>query len=138
MKRIIYILSIAVVLAVSACKKEAATQHKGVPIPVSNEHLAGTWKVIGNMISSGGPMYFVPTTGNYHVTFQTDGTMLGSEFPDFVTYTLKTDSSIVRMTKADNSTYQNYLTTISSDTLTMSPFGPSMCIEGCAIKLVKQ
>jgi hypothetical protein len=33
---------------------------------------------------------------------------------------------------------QNYSYNISTDTLTLSPSGPIICIEGCAIRFVKQ
>jgi hypothetical protein len=142
MKYLAYSLSIAIILFVSACGKEnlqGKTNLKEIPntSPKENTSLTGKWKVVGNMISSGGPMYFVQASGKDHVDFNTDESMDGSAFPDFTFYTL-TDSVTIKMTKGDKAVYQDYRYTINGDSLSMSPAGPTFCIEGCVIKLVKE
>ena len=82
-------------------------------------------------------MYFVPADGKDYVVFGADGNLSGPAFPDFKFYTV-TDKATINMTKADKSVYQNYYYRIKNDTLSMSPSGPSICIEGCAIELVKE
>jgi len=142
MKYLAYSLSIAIILFVSACGKEnlqSKTNLKEVPgtNPKQNTSLTGKWKVVGNMVSSGGPMYFIPASGKDHVDFNTDKSMDGSAFPDFKFYTLK-DSVTIKIAKEDTAIYQNYRYTINGDSLSMSPAGPTFCIEGCVIKLVKE
>jgi hypothetical protein len=123
------------ILGTSACKKEATL--KTVDMPAANATLRGYWRVIGNMISSGGPMYFVPASGNDQALFNADGSMSGSAFPNFKLYTVK-DSVTIKMTSADKATYENYIYKIKSDTLTLGLAGPIVCTEGCAVVLVKE
>lgn len=143
MKRLTYTLSIALMMMVSACQKGNLITTKKSTTGATNkkitvDQLLGTWKIVGNMISSGGPMYYVPASGNDKVEFKSDGTMSGSAFPDFVSYTIKTDSVTITMTKTEVADYQNYLCHIVNDTLKMSPGGPAICIEGCVVELVKE
>lgn len=129
MKSLIIFLSFVVIAGISACKKNNLTP--------GNTTLPGNWKVIGNWISSGGPMYFVPSTKNDHVQFNTDGSMSGTAFPDFKLYAIK-DSITVKMTSADRTKYEDYYYKIKGDTLTLGMAGPMICIEGCAVELVKE
>ncbi|MDB5135729.1 MAG: hypothetical protein JWP37_2332 [Mucilaginibacter sp.] len=128
MKYFACFLSALVILGTSACKKDSGAK--------GNTTLQGKWKVIGSMISSGGPMYFVPDNGNHYAQFNTDGTITGSAFPDEVYYKIK-DSITITMTKADKITYEDYYYKIKQDSLTLGPAGPIVCIEGCSIKLIK-
>jgi hypothetical protein len=137
MKSIAFFLSIFTILTIAACKKAdliAITKKTSI---VSNATLPGKWKVAGNWMSSGGPMYFVPATGDDHVQFNSDGTMTGSAFSDFKLYTVK-DSVTIKMTSADQAKYENYFYKIKGDTLTLGMAGPIICIEGCAVTLVKE
>jgi hypothetical protein len=133
MKHLIYSLSIVLILAVSACHKDSSTV---IPAFKATATLPGKWYVVGNMISSGGPMYFVPANGKDYVVFNNDGTLSGTAFPNYAYYTVK-DTASLNMTNADNVTYENYYYKISHDTLTLGPAGPLVCIEGCAVILVK-
>jgi hypothetical protein len=138
MKYLAYTLSIAIVLFLSACDKENLQGKPSLKkVPKIKATLTGTWKVIGNMISSGGPMYFVAADGKDHASFNANGALDGSAFPGYKFYTLK-DSVTIKITKADKIIYQDYLYNIHGDTLSMSPAGPVFCIEGCVIKLVKE
>lgn len=82
-------------------------------------------------------MYFVPASGNDQVQFYTDGTMSGSAFPDFKRYTVK-DTLTISMTSADKTTYENYFYKINGDTLKLGLAGPILCVEGCAVVLLKE
>jgi len=135
MKYLACFLSALVILSTSACKKDGGTANANAL--KANAILQGKWKVIGNMISSGGPMYFVPDNGNHYVEFNANGAMSGPAFPDFTHYAIK-DSVTLNMTKTDKTTYENYYFTIKIDTLTLSPTGPLVCVEGCDVKLVKE
>jgi hypothetical protein len=157
MKPVCFLFSLIVVLGLGACNKEAiknsapltkkdTTQiNTGVtnntpvikPDTVSNTALLGKWKIIGNMISAGGPMYFVPAENVDYVVFNSNGSVDGSAFPGLVFYTLK-DNVTIHLTKTDKTTYVDYRSGIKNDTLTMSLAGPVYCIEGCAIKLIKE
>lgn len=135
MKYLAGFLSALVILSTSACKKDGGTSSANVS--KANAILQGKWKVIGNMISAGGPMYFVPDNGNDYIEFNTNGVMDGPAFPGFTYFAVK-DSVTLYMTKTDKTTYENYYFTIKTDTLTLSPKGPLVCVEGCAVKLVKE
>jgi len=133
MKHLVYLLSTVLILAISACHKDGATV---MPASKTKATLPGKWKVIGNMISSGGPMYFVPENGKDYVTFNTDGTIGGTAFLDYKYFTVK-DTVTIHMTSANKASYEDYYYVIKHDTLTLGPAGPIFCIEGCAVVLVK-
>jgi hypothetical protein len=130
MKYITITLSILTIFGLSGCNKSSIR-------PTKNSTFSGKWKVIGNMISSGGPMYFVAANGKNYAEFYTDGRIGGTAFPDYRLYTIK-DSVTVNMTSADKAKYENYIYKIKGDTLTLGLAGPAYCIEGCAIVLLKQ
>lgn len=129
MKRPFTLLAMVLLFA-AACKKGDGE--------VVNTLLIGKWKVIGNYLSAGGPMYYVPyiQPDPAYATFAISGAVGGTVFTDMKTYTLK-DSTTITMTKDDKVTYQNFYYKINKDTLRMSPNGPKYCFEGCAIILVK-
>jgi hypothetical protein len=138
MKNLTHPLFFVVILLVAACVKEkAAVKPKVKVTATATATLPGKWKVVGNMISSGGPMYFVAASATDYVSFNTDGTLVGSAFPDYKLYTVK-DTITLKMTSADESTYENYFYKIKHDTLTLGLAGPNICIEGCAVILVKE
>ena len=132
MKYLTHLLFIAVILSASACNKNSIS-----PRLKTDANLPGKWKVAGNMISSGGPMYFVPVDSKDYVNFNTDGSMDGSAFPGFIFYAIK-DTLKISMAKANMVTHRDYYYKIKSDSLILSPVGPPFCIEGCAIVLVKE
>lgn len=135
MKRIVIFALIVIAAGFIACKKEQGTPKKQ-QTPTGPKTLLGNWKHIGNMISIGGPMYFVPTNDNNNVEFTTNNTMAGSAFPGYIYYTIQ-DSTTLRLTKQDNQTYEDYFFKLNEDTLTMSD-KTHICIEGCAIKFVRE
>jgi len=137
MKPVNFILSALIVVSIAACKKGELTGLTKRPSAVINTSLPGKWKVSGNWLSSGGPMYFVPANGSDHVQFNADGTMDGSAFPQFKNYAFK-DTITIRMTSANGATYEDYFYKIKGDTLTLGMAGPIICIEGCAVQLVKE
>jgi len=137
MKNLTYLLFFVVILFAAACVKEKASVKPKVVNVTATATLPGKWKVVGNMISSGGPMYFVAASGTDYVSFNTDGTLVGSAFPDYKLYTIK-DTVTLKMTSVDETTYENYFYKIKHDTLTLGLAGPNICIEGCAVVLVKQ
>jgi hypothetical protein len=134
MKHLICLLSAVLILVVSACHKDSAVV---IPASKTKATLPGTWKVIGSMISSGGPEYFVADNNKDYATFNADGTIGGTAFSGYKYFTVK-DTVTIHMTSADQATYEDYYYTIKHDTLTMGPAGPSVCIEGCSVILVKE
>ena len=134
MKYLIYSLSILLFLAVSACHKDSSTV---IPASKTKATLPGTWKVIGSMLSAGGPQYFVPDNNKDYATFNADGTIGGTAFSGYKYFTIK-DTVTIHMTSADQSTYEDYYYAIKHDTLTLDLAGPNICIEGCAVVLVKE
>ncbi|WPU93264.1 hypothetical protein SNE25_28490 [Mucilaginibacter sabulilitoris] len=129
MKHFILILFAAVAIQISACKKDNKTK--------ADTTLTGKWKLVRNKISSGGPMYWVKATNVSYALFNTDGTLDGTAFNDFKFYTLK-DSVTLTLNKADKTEYEDYRYNIKGDSLTMSPLGPVICIEGCAMQFIKE
>jgi len=133
MKNLIALFIIAVAVQLCSCKKNenlVTTHMKKV-----NVSLYGDWKLAGNYISSGGPQYFVPATNATRTTFNIDGSLTGTSFPNFNHYTL-IDSVTIKLT-GTGTNYGTFLYKINEDTLRMSPIAPSMCIEGCSIVFVK-
>jgi hypothetical protein len=134
MKHLAYLLSTALILAVAGCHKDSITV---IPATKATATLPGKWKVIGNMLSSGGPMYFVAASGTDYVAFNTDGTLGGTAFSNYKYFTVK-DTVTIHMASADKATYEDYYYAIKHDTLTLDLAGPNICIEGCAVVLVKE
>jgi hypothetical protein len=134
MKYLSYSLFFVVILLAMACHKDSVTV---IPASKTTATLPGKWKVIGSMISSGGPMYFVAASGKDYVAFNTDGTLGGTAFFNYKYFTVK-DTVTIHMTSADNAAYEDYYYAIKHDTLTLGLAGPTICIEGCAVVLVKE
>ena len=128
MRYLIIALSLIVLIQFSACKKDATSKPKT---------LTGTWTLSRSLISSGGPTYWVPAANNNdYIQFKANGTVAGTILTDYSVYVIK-DSVTLTVTSADKSKYEDYRYRLTSDSLTMSPIGPTICIEGCAIQLVK-
>ncbi|MFI5160388.1 MAG: hypothetical protein ACHQHN_03885 [Sphingobacteriales bacterium] len=129
-----YLAFFVIIFLSVACHKDSTIVK---PTSKTQATLPGKWKVVGNMISSGGPMYFVAASGNDYATFNTDGTLSGTAFPNYKYFTVQ-DTVKIRMASADQATYEDYFYAIKHDTLTLGMAGPYICIEGCAVVLVKQ
>jgi hypothetical protein len=129
MKRFTYLVTIAIIVAAGACKKGA----------VDPAHpLIGTWKVVANFISPGGPGSWinVPANSNNYAQFDAGGNIKGNVFTGYSTYAYK-DSVTLTFTGA-NITAENYYYKISHDTLTLGPAGPIFCFEGCATRFIRE
>jgi hypothetical protein len=129
MKYLITTLFVAIIIQMSACKKNN-------DVKIVNTTLTGKWQVSRNLISSGGPTYWVKATTTTYALFNADGTLGGTAFNNFKLYTI-TDSVTLTLTTEDKTKYENYRYTIKGDSLTMSPTGPIVCIEGCAVQFIK-
>ena len=128
MKYFACIVSTAIILLLSACRKET---FKG------NATLSGQWKLIQTLADPGDgsgtwqPAQNVTTT----VQFNSDGTLGGTAFPIYNKYAVK-DSVTLVFTQPDN-TIQNFRYSIHHDSLTMSPDGPIRCYEACGERFKK-
>lgn len=130
MKTIVKTLSLVLItlFCISACKKDNTIK--------GNTTLTGKWLYAGGTLSDGWKTYFVKATTYSFVEFKNDGTLGGTAFNDYKNYTIK-DSTIIKMTKADTTQYENYYYRIKGDSLFLSPRGPIICIEGCSDHFVK-
>jgi hypothetical protein len=129
MKNVTLLFCAVFIMAVSSCKKEDAKN--------ANTPLVGKWKLDANYISTGGPGEWisVPKTDSHYVQFYADGKLGGNGFAGYYSYVVK-DSLLTFNNAADG--VQKYLHNIRHDTLTMTPNGPPYCIEGCAIRFIKE
>ena len=114
-----------------ACKKENQQ--------AANGSIVGKWKLSANAFGTGGPMLWnkVAATDNHYVEFCKNGTLGGDAFTGYTMYAIK-DSVNLFMKKNNDTTKYNYSYRIKHDTLTMSPTGPIICIEGCAVRFIKE
>jgi hypothetical protein len=129
MKYLITTLFVAIIIQISACKKNNDAK-------IIDKPLTGKWQLSRNLISSGGPTYWVKATNVNYALFNTNGTLEGTAFGEFKRYMVK-DSVTLTLTTEDKTQYENYRYKIKGDSLTMAPAGPTLCIEGCAIQFVK-
>jgi hypothetical protein len=127
MKRAITLFSIVILFFFTACDKEN--------VKLDTNTLPGTWKISESFSSNGGKGEWTRNKSNLVVEFKADGSLAGNVYPDYVTYIVKDGSTIVFMKK--DKTEQSYAYKLSEGTLTMSPSGPIMCIEGCADRFRK-
>ena len=136
MKRSIFFLLAIIALGV-ACQKV-----DNIPVEslkngdnVSATGFTGKWKLTATKISSGGPANWTPVASNenQYAQFNSDGTC------NFGTYSKYVVKDTVTVTLSRNDTIQHYrYQFIKQDTLVMSPSGPIICIEECAIKFTRQ
>ena len=130
MNKAILVLSVLILILANACTKN----HE-----VPQTALEGKWKLTESMVdpgNGGGKWMKVPEKSPYEfVTFSGTGKIESNVFGEYTEYSLK-DSTTLSF-KRKNNTIQNYLFAIDGKTLTMSPAGPILCIEGCAIRFSK-
>jgi hypothetical protein len=129
MKNVTLLFCAVFIMAVSSCKKENPQS--------ANEPLVGKWKFSATYFGTGGPGTWeaVASTDNHYVQFYADGKLGGNEFAGYLSYVVK-DNLLTFNNAADG--VQKYLYNIRHDTLTMTPNGPPYCIEGCAIRFIKE
>lgn len=123
------VLLMAATLLVTACGKEG--------VKSGNKSLTGKWKLVQTLLDPGnGSGVWTVAVASTELQLNADGTMGGTTFPEYVSYTVK-DSVTLTFSQADK-TIQNYRYKISHDTLSMSPDGPIRCYEACGIRFKKQ
>lgn len=127
MKTYTAIAATCMLLLLNACKKDKSDR---------NTLVNGKWMQIGNYISNGGPLDYVAAKGTPKYAEFNAGVVSGTAFPDYKQYTVK-DNATITLTSADKTKYENYQYKLREDTLTMSPIGPEVCMEGCAVVFVK-
>jgi hypothetical protein len=131
-----YTLLVLTILIISACKNTAIVSP-----------LIGKWRVVGYYSSIGGPPVYnaVGKDDKGYVQFNENGIMHSNVYDDYASYSIK-DYRTITITNDDSK--PNYYAThqyktyylayvIKNDTLTMSPAGPVVCIEGCATRFVR-
>jgi len=118
-------LIIALVAVIAACKKEG----KG---PTT---LAGKWKLDANLISIGGPPYWVKENSQpaLYVQFNNNGSVNSNIFQEYPSYQIK-DSVTVTLLSPSNSIHFRYR--LRKDSLYLSP-ADVLCIEGCAMRFLR-
>lgn len=136
MKKLTLFLAVAICAFFAACKKNDTVK--------LNTPLTGTWKLASRFISPGSlgswndvPQGEVPT----YITFSGNGTLTSTLststlFGEYANYAIK-DSVTLKLTKNNSNDFQDFGYQIRKDTLEMSPAGPIMCIEGCAVRFIK-
>ncbi len=127
MKNLITTFSITLIILISSCKKDS-----------NNNNLFGKWKETEYYLSIGGPGFWtpVPPQKNSYVQFNSNGSLSGNVFSEYVRYTIKNSSTIILYDK--NNMLENYDYTITNGILEMSPIGPDLCIEGCSIRFKRE
>ncbi|MDB5005101.1 MAG: hypothetical protein JWQ34_3326 [Mucilaginibacter sp.] len=132
MRNLSYTLTfVAIMLAiVSSCKKD------NIKTIANNVPLIGKWKLNANFFGTGSAPTWQPVAANdnHIVVFNADGSLGGNVYSQYYSYKLK-DSLLTFSNAADGELRLLY--TIKHDTLIMTPAGP-LCIEGCAIRFIKQ
>ena len=126
--RSIYSILIIAVLAAS-CRKT------GVSVDASK--LQGKWKLTEDFISDGSPGQWQPVAQkqNYdYVQFDANGHLESTVYTTYQNYAV-TDSVTLTFSKTD--TLEHYRYTLQGETLTLSPSGPMICIEGCGNRFIK-
>ena len=128
MKNLILILIIVAGMQLGACKKDNTGANKAV---------TGKWQLSRNLLSTGGPGFWQPAADNVYVQFNINGIITGNAFPGFITYMVK-DTATLTMYNADKTSYEDYRYKVTADSLTMSPAGPTTCVEGCAMQFARK
>jgi len=130
MKTLSFISLLFLGLFLITCKKD----NSGV---VDNT-LTGRWKLSETYADPGdgsGKYLPVAKTNTAYVIFNADGTLIGTAFPNDVSYAIK-DSVTLAITSKSHAV-ENYAYKITNGVLQMSPAGPIFCIEGCGQRFTK-
>ena len=136
MKIFTKILVLAAVVFFAACSKNNMDI---IDVYADPSILTGKWKLSETMADPGdGSQEWkkVPNESNDYIVFGEDGKLSGNTFKEYSNYAVQ-DSTILKFTKPDGVTYQNYSFKLQAGTLSMSPAGPIMCIEACGIRFKK-
>ncbi len=116
------------VILVCACKKDNA-----------GNVLIGRWQLAESYVGTGSgntdKWKPVDSKTSLYLQFKSNGTLGGnSYYPSYTSYVIK-DNKIVTFYKPSG-TYEDFAYTVSTNSLTLSPAGPAVCIEGCASRYV--
>ncbi len=120
------------ITTITACDKNNA--------PNPQTQLVGKWKLSSYYSSTGGPGVWKDAQQAQQtlLEFKSDGTLGGNDFATaYSTYAVK-DSATIVLTKKNSKETQNYKFAIENRFLTLSPAGPTYCIEGCATRYARQ
>ncbi|PJJ79874.1 hypothetical protein [Mucilaginibacter auburnensis] len=142
MKKLLTLSLLLLTISITSCEKQSAGEEKmtkGV-IALNKQDLIGRWKVTSYFISEGGPGSWknAPTNQTVYDEFKADGTLGGNSLANtYSTFVIK-DNTTVSLKEKNSDVVQNYSCKIEGDTMTLTPTGPNICVEGCATKYIKQ
>jgi len=135
MKTTFYTLFALAILSTISCKDTAI-----------HSPLVGRWRVVGYYLSSGGPQYYVPASNQeiQYIQFKDNGLFSGNAYKNYASYSIKDNRTVVinYENTAPDYASQPYKSislyfSFRNDTLSMSPAGPVVCIEGCSTRFVR-
>ena len=129
-------LVLATVVLFAACSKD---NMEIIDVYGDPSVLNGKWKLSETLADPGdgsGEWKKVSRETNSYIVFKEDGSLSGDAFADYTTYAVQ-DSIILKFTKADGVTFQNYGYKLQNRALSLSPAGPIRCIEACGIRFKK-
>ena len=127
MKASLTFLSMTLSLVFFSCEKSET---------IESAALAGKWKLFDSFYSIGGPLIYKQADPGAPVflDIKNDG-KLSYTNTDYTAFSIK-DSTIVTFIDK-NKDRSDFHYVIKGDTLTLSPAGPRMCIEGCGERFLK-
>ncbi len=127
MKASLTFLSLALSIAFFSCEKGET---------LKSATLTGKWKLFDSFYSIGGPLIYkqADSTSPVFLDFKNDG-RLSYTNTNYIGFAVK-DTNIVTFTD-ENKDRTDFYYFIKGDTLTLSPAGPRMCIEGCGERFIK-
>ena len=124
---------LALMLTFVSCKKDNSGE-----IIQTDPLLVGKWKLNATFLGTGysdATWQNAAADDNRTLVFNSNGSVSGNAYPGYNNYAVK-DSLLTLNGKAIDALKLLY--TAKHDTLYLSPGGNVVCIEGCAVRYVKQ
>ncbi|SFE05679.1 hypothetical protein SAMN05518672_104304 [Chitinophaga sp. CF118] len=143
MKRVLYLLPVALMLLFACTKNKNKGQDPNIticPCPVNPLSLEGPWQLSASWNSPGaGPVIWRPATENETISFTTSG-LFSSNKKDYDHFTIipsnnfEYPDTILKLYKQGGKDTSSFIVKVNTDTLYLYYIG---CIEGCASKYAR-
>lgn len=136
MKRL---LALVLVVSLSSCFKESS----GIETPVRASAIVGTWQIISNSYSIGGPQINEEIKDGGFYSFDLNGSFSYNDTQnpslDYSgTFEIEEELIVLFYTKSDESFTWKWRPDFKGDILIVYQGGPTICIEGCSFTLKRK
>lgn len=129
-------LILFLLLGLSSCDKDS----KEDSIPLNASKIIGSWQIVSESYSIGGPQISVTVKNGGIYNFRLDGTFAFTYAKDASlnhsgTFKYEDEALTLNYVSDDEEAYRDLKVSFENDLVTWFPIGPTICIEGCSTTL---